>query len=222
MKGAIEISFIVAIISTIIATILSILLYFLLKKLSFTFRHFIEILITIPIFFPPSVIGYLLLINLGVNSPLGGLIRHLFDFRIIFSKAAAIIVGIIVSVPILYQNFKISLNSVDKSYIEAGRVMGCSEFNLFKHIIFPLSYRGIFSGIILGFGRVFGEFGATILVAGNIPGKTQTIPLAIYSAVESGDDSLANSLVIFVVCFSSILIFLYNFLIGKNSFKELK
>lgn len=214
--NAIKISLFISLTGITISFLIAFTSYFLLKKFSQRLRIFIETLISLPIFLSPAVVGYLLLIILGKKGPIGSLIQELFKYKILFSKNAAIIVFIVVSVPILYQNIKTALNSIDKSYLEAARVMGASELDIIFHILLPLGKRGILAGITLGFGRGFGEFGATIMVAGNIPSKTQTIPLAIYSLAEAGRDSEANILVIFVFIFCSLMFFLYSKLTDKK------
>ncbi|MGL5904070.1 MAG: molybdate ABC transporter permease subunit, partial [Cetobacterium sp.] len=129
----------------------------------------------------------------------------------------AIIAGIIVSLPIIYQSIKIGFDSIEKSYIETAQCLGVSELNMIKYIYLPMSYKKIFSGIILGAGRAFGEFGATILIAGNIPGKTQTLPLALYSAIESGDYNFANNILFIILFISSLFLIFYIISTKKES-----
>jgi molybdate transport system permease protein len=160
--------------------------------------------------------GYILLVILGRKGIIGSFIQNFFSYKLLFSKSAAIIVFVTVSFPILYQNIKNALTSIDKSCLEAARVMGATEAKVFYYIVLPLAKKGILAGMILGFGRGFGEFGASIMVAGNIPGKTQTIPLAIYSLSEAGKDNEAVVLVTFVLFFSSLLFFIYSKLIEKK------
>lgn len=214
--NAIGISIFISFIGITISFFIAFNTYFLLKKFPQKLRIFIETMISLPIFLSPAVVGYLLLIFLGKKGAVGHFFQEIFKYKILFSKSAAILVFIVVSVPILYQNIKNALNSIDRSCIEAARVMGASELAIIFHIMLPLGKRGILAGIILGFGRGFGEFGATIMVAGNIPNKTQTIPLAIYSLAEAGRDHEANILVIFVLIFCSLMFFIYSKLTDKK------
>ncbi|MGL5904387.1 MAG: molybdate ABC transporter permease subunit, partial [Cetobacterium sp.] len=198
MISALKISLSIVSISILFNTFFSIYIYFFFyqkKRLKSVFEFFV----TLPIFLPPSVIGYILIIGLGKNSFLGNFFYKAFNFRFIFSLEGAVIAGIIVSLPIIYQSIKIGFDSIEKSYIETAQCLGVSGLNMIKYIYLPMSYKKIFSGIILGAGRAFGEFGATILIAGNIPGKTQTLPLALYSAIESGNYNFANNILFLIL-----------------------
>ena len=124
--------------------------------------------------------------------------------------------GIVVSLPIVYQSINLAISSIEKEYIEEAILMGTNHFQMFRYIVFPMSKNGIIAGIILGMGRILGEFGATLMVAGNIPHKTQTIPTAIYSAVESGNDKEAMILILIAVWISSIIMWLYSLLKRKE------
>ena len=216
MISALKISLSIVLLSFIFNTFFSILFYFSFRKRE-SFKKVIEFLVTLPIFLPPSVIGYVLIIFLGKNSLLGKIFYDFFNFRFIFSFEGATIAAIIVSLPIIYQSIKVAFDTIDKSYIETAHCLGVSKFNMIKYIYLPLGYRKVFSGIILGIGRAFGEFGATILIAGNIPGKTQTLPLALYSAIESGDYFLANKILLLLLIFSSLFLISYILFTKKES-----
>jgi len=194
----------------------SIILYFSFNNKS-NLKKIIEFIVTLPIFLPPSVIGYMLIIFLGKNSFIGKIFYNLFGFRFIFSFEGAALAAIIVSLPIIYQGVKVGFDTIDKAYIETAQCLGVSKLNMIKFVYLPLSYRKVFSGVILGVGRAFGEFGATILIAGNIPGKTQTLPLALYSAIESGNYSSANKVLIILLFFSGLFLILYILLTKKES-----
>ncbi|MGL6024947.1 MAG: molybdate ABC transporter permease subunit, partial [Cetobacterium sp.] len=129
----------------------------------------------------------------------------------------ATLAALIVSMPIIYQSIKVSFDGIDKVYIETAQCLGVSNINMIKHIYIPMGYKKILSGVILASGRAFGEFGATILIAGNIPGRTQTLPLALYSAIESGNYLLANKILVLLVFFSSLFLFLYILVTKKES-----
>ncbi|ATD55129.1 molybdate ABC transporter permease subunit [Clostridium chauvoei] len=215
IKEAIFISTKVVTISVFITLIISIAsLRFILKK-NTKIRKLIETIIILPMFIPPSAIGYLILLICGKNGPIGKMVKYVFNTSIIFTISAAIIASIIVTIPIMYQSIKTSILSVDKEVKEAAMICGANNFQIFTRIILPLSKRGILTGILLSFARAFGEFGATILVAGNIQGKTQTIPMAMYYAIENNNTKEAIEILIIVFIVAISLMSLHNYLIKK-------
>ncbi|MBM7869998.1 molybdate transport system permease protein [Clostridium pascui] len=216
MGNAIILSLKISIISTTIVLILSLIVLKLLWKNNTLMKDFIETILSLPLVLPPSVIGYILLIVLSKNSALGKLLYESFNLQIIFTTSAGVIAAVIVSFPLMYQSVKSSITSIDKSYIEAARTMGASEFQVFFHIMIPMCWSGLISGIILSFCRSLGEFGATLMVMGNIAGKTQTIPLAIYFSVESGNTNYANNLVFIVILLSLSLNLILNLYLKKK------
>jgi molybdate transport system permease protein len=165
-----------------------------------------ETLILLPMVFPPTITGYLLLVFFGRRGPAGILLGWL-GAPVIFTWAAAVIASVTVSIPLMYQSCKAALLSVDVQYESAARTLGVKEGRLFRRITLPLAAPGILSGTALSFARALGEFGATLMIAGNIPGRTQTIPLALYSAVEGGHAKEANILLAVTVGLSFALIF---------------
>ncbi|MGL5355188.1 MAG: molybdate ABC transporter permease subunit [Cetobacterium sp.] len=216
MISALKLSLLIVFISIFLNVSFSILIYFIFNKKT-KLKKIIEFILTLPIFLPPSVIGYILIIGLGRNSFLGKILYSTFDFRFIFSFEGATLAALIVSMPIIYQSIKVSFDGIDKVYIETAQCLGVSNINMIKHIYIPMGYKKILSGVILASGRAFGEFGATILIAGNIPGRTQTLPLALYSAIESGNYLLANKILVLLVFFSSLFLFLYILVTKKES-----
>lgn len=165
---------------------------------------------------PPSLIGYILLRLIGNNGPIGKLLISVGSDGIVFTWIACVIASSVVSFPLMYQNAKGAFLSIDERILNAGRSMGASEFKIFIKITLPLASTGLVSGIILSFARSLGEFGATMMVAGNIAGKTQTIPLALYYAVERGDTKTANILMLVVVFISFSLIYVLNKWVNKK------
>lgn len=215
--NAFIISFKVVVLAVTISLILSIIgAYFLIEK-NLKLKHIIETIILFPMFLPPSAIGYLILISLGKKGFIGEFLLNNFDITIIFTWIAAVIVGVIVSMPIMYQSIKAQLVGINEDIKNAAREMGAKDRVVFRKISLPLCKKGIFTGIILSIARVFGEFGATILVAGNIPGKTQTVPMAMYYAIENNDDNLAMTILIIIVIISVILTFSYNKILKRIS-----
>ena len=162
-------------------------------------------------------LGYLILISLGKNSLIGKFLNQNFNVSIIFTVSAAVIAAIIVSVPIMYQSIKSAILSVDEDVINAARVYGANEWIVWTKIILPLSMNGILNGILLSFARAFGEFGATILVAGNIPGKTQTLPMAMYYAIENNNDGVATQILMIILIIAIFLMSIYKILVLKMS-----
>ena len=177
----------------------------------------LEFIFLLPLFIPPSAIGYLILIILGKNGWIGTFLNQNFNLSIIFTLSAAVIAGIMVSIPIMYQSIKSAIISVDEDIINAARVFGASEWVIWLKIILPLSINGILNGILLSFARAFGEFGATILVAGNIPGKTQTLPMAMYYAIENNNTEMATQILLIILIVAIFLMSLYKTLMMRLS-----
>lgn len=205
-------SLIIAFIGIIITTFLSLLIIFISGYFSKKIKNIIDIIVTLPLFIPPSVSGYFILSVFGVQGIIGKPFYDYFGIRFTFTVYGAIIAGIIVSLPIVYQSIRLAMSSIDKEYFEEAELLGANNYHFFMDIVFPMSKRGIIAGIVLGAGRILGEFGATLMVAGNIPNKTQTLPIAIYSAVENGEDKEAMFLVLIVLWISIVIMFVYNFL----------
>jgi len=163
-----------------------------------------ECIILMPMVFPPTITGYLLLLLLGPKGPFGSILATL-GIEILFTWGAAVIASAVVSLPLLYQACKGALLSVEPQYAAAARTLGLSERRIFWRVTFPLAWPGILGGIALAFARALGEFGATLMVAGNIPGYTQTLPIALYSAVESGRQETANIILAIMLVFSLLI-----------------
>ena len=208
----------IASIATVFSFFFGVLLAYILNRKQIPGKNIWETLITLPMILPPSVTGYFLLMLLGKRGIIGSTLIDLFGFKIIFTWYAAVIAASIVSLPLMYQNAKAAFMNIDPAYERAAKTLGSSEFRIFCTITFPLAWPGIISGIVLSFCRAIGEFGATLMVAGNIPGKTQTVPTAIYYAVENGNSDLANTLVLIMTLFSFILIFSLNKWLEKRNY----
>ena len=173
-------------------------------------KSIMDILILLPMFIPPSAIGYIILITLGKNSFIGVILEKYFNIRIIFTIQACIIASVIVTLPLMYQSIKTSIFAIDQDLINASKLDGASDFKIFTKIILPLCKNGIYSGILLSFARSLGEFGATILVAGNIPGKTQTLPMAMYNAIEANQTKTTIIILFVILSISILLIIIYH------------
>lgn len=212
MFFAIKNSLIIAFFGIIITTFLSLLIIFIRGYFPKKIRSVIDIVVTLPLFIPPSVSGYFILSVFGIQGVIGKPLYDYFGIRFTFTVYGAVVAGVIVSLPIVYQSIKLAISSIDREYFEEAELLGADNYHFFIDIVFPMSKKGIFAGIVLGAGRILGEFGATLMVAGNIPNKTQTLPLAIYSAVENGENKEAVFLVLIVLWISIIIMFVYNFL----------
>lgn len=173
-------------------------------------KSIMDILILLPMFVLPSAIGYIILITLGKNSFIGVILEKYFNIRIIFTIQACIIASVIVTLPLMYQSIKTSIFAIDQDIINASKLDGASDFKIFTKIILPLCKNGIYSGILLSFARSLGEFGATILVAGNIPGKTQTLPMAMYNAIEANQTKTTIIILFVILSISILLIIIYH------------
>jgi molybdate transport system permease protein len=140
----------------------------------------------LPLVLPPTVVGFLLLLLFGRNGPLGQLLLH-FGATVVFSWPATVIAAAVVAFPLMYLTSRAALEQVQPELLQAARTLGASEWRVFREIALPLAWPGVLAGTILSFARALGEFGATLMIAGNIPGRTETIPIAIYFAVEADE-----------------------------------
>lgn len=147
---------------------------------------FLDGIFLLPLVLPPTVVGFILLLIFGRNGPLGRLLLH-FGATVVFSWPATVIAAAVVSFPLMYLSVRASLEQVDPNLLQAARTLGASEWRVFRRVALPLAWPGILAGTILAFARALGEFGATLMLAGSIPGRTETIPLAIYFAVEANE-----------------------------------
>lgn len=205
-------------ITSIKVSVISVLITFLIAIIFIYFnsykknkqKNIMDILILLPMFIPPSAIGYIILITLGKNSFIGFILEKYFNIRIIFTIQACIISSVIVTLPLMYQSIKTATFTIDKDIINAGKLDGASDFEIFTKIVLPLCKKGIYSGILLSFARSLGEFGATILVAGNIPGKTQTLPMAMYNAIEANQRENTIIILFVILSISIFLIIIYH------------
>ena len=200
----------IAIVATVITAVLGTALGLLFVRKDFPGKDIFEVLITLPMVMPPSVTGYILLLIIGKKGFVGRILQNVFDINLIFTWQAACIAAAVVSLPLMYQSCKSAFMSVDRTYENAARTLGANEWTVFSKVTLPLAWPGLVSGLVLSFARALGEFGATLMVAGNIPGKTENIPIATYFAVESNNMEKANFLMLVVVFFSFITIFSLN------------
>ena len=175
--------------------------YFLARK-NFPGKVIVETLIMLPLVLPPTVVGFILIIIFGKHGFVGQLILMLFDQSLLFTWYAAVIASTVVAIPLMYQSAKTGFLSVDKNIETVALVDGVSRFRIFTHITMPLAKQSLITGSILAFARALGEFGATLMFAGNIPGRTTTMPTAIYSAIQAGNMEIAWTYVLIIITIS--------------------
>lgn len=203
----------IAFLATCLSLFIGTTLAYLLHKRNDTLGTTLETIILLPMVMPPTITGYILLLLLSNN----GLIYNLIGGNnLIFTWWAGVIASTIVSIPLMYQNSKSGFQSLNPAYKDIGKTLGLGWFKIVFSIELPLILPSILSGIVLSFARALGEFGATLMVAGSIPGKTRTIASAIYFAVESGDKGTANSLLLIMIVISFILMFTLNLWLKKK------
>ncbi|MBC3886256.1 molybdate ABC transporter permease subunit [Undibacterium griseum] len=188
--------------ATALNLLLGILVGYVLARKQFWGRNLLDTLLTLPMVMPPTVLGYYLLVLMGRRSWLGGWLQSQFGISLIFTWQGAVIAAAIVAFPLVFKPARAAFEAVDGQLEQAARVLGVSEMAIFFRVSLPLAWRGIMAGVLLAFARALGEFGATLMVAGSIPGKTQTLSIAVYEAVQAGQDDVANMLVLMtsVVC----------------------
>ena len=180
---------------------------FALARLRFPGRDLVDTLLTLPMVMPPTVLGYYLLVLIGRRGWLGAWLLDNFGINLIFTWQGAVIASTIVAFPLVFKPARAAFEAVDGQLEQAARVLGISEIGIFFRVTLPLAWRGILAGVLLAFARALGEFGATLMVAGSIPGKTQTLSIAVYEAVQAGQDDVANTLVLItsLVCIVVLL-----------------
>ena len=196
----------IATISGVIVILIGTLIGRIFARRTFKGKAVLETILMLPMVLPPTVVGFFLIVIFGKNSMAGQAIEWLFKQPIIFTWWAAVIASIIVAFPLMYQSAKSGFQGIDREIEEAARVDGANEWRIFLFISIPLASKAIISGSILSFARALGEFGATLMFAGNIPGETQTIPTAIYIAIDSGNMKMAWMWVISIVLISFIML----------------
>ncbi|HZG81693.1 MAG TPA: molybdate ABC transporter permease subunit [Brevibacillus sp.] len=189
----------VAVLSTSIVFVIGITLARFMTRRHFFGKHVLESFFLLPLVLPPTVVGFGLLLLFGKNGFLGKLLDQWFGITVVFTLTGAVIASIVVSFPLMYQSAVAAFTSVDRRLEDAARTMGASEWRLFWTVVFPLAWPGLLAGFVLSFARGLGEFGATLMLAGYLPGRTDTIPVAIYFAVESGQMEKAMFWVIIIV-----------------------
>ena len=206
----------VALVATVINFPFALLVGWLVGSKNVRGKIVLEIIVSLPLALPPVAVGYGLLLLFGKNGPIGALLANAFGVDIVFTWVAASLAAAVVSFPLMVRSIIVSMASVDDRIERSARVLGAGPIRTFLTVTLPLSYQGIVAGVLLGYVRALSEFGATIIVAGNIPGRTQTLPLAIFGKVQLGRNSEALELVIVSVFLAAVSLAIHNWLLTRS------
>ena len=204
--GALGLSIRVAVLATLLNALLGIPLAYLLARRPFRGRALVDLLVTLPLVLPPTVTGYYLIVLLGRRGWLGAPVYAWTGWSVAFTWYAAVIAATVMALPLLVRTARAAIESVDRELEKAAFTLGRSEWRTALEVTLPLAGNGIIAGLVLAFARALGEFGATLMLAGNIPGKTTTVPLAIYTAVQTGEMGEAVLLVVALTMLSCVVL----------------
>lgn len=186
----------VAALATLVSLFFGLWIAYMLANRRFRGKELLDAVVMLPLVLPPTVLGYYLLVVLGRSSPIGHLYEWAFGTPLVFTWQAAVVASTFHAIPLLVKSARAAFETVDRSYEKAARNLGASEWRVFWRVTLPLSRRSVVAASVLAFARALGDFGATLMIAGDIPGKTQTASIAIYDAVEGGDTMVARVLVL--------------------------
>lgn len=206
----------VAAIATVLSLGVGLALAYVLARYQFRGREMLDAVVTLPIVLPPTVLGYYLLVVLGRHSAIGSAFEAVFGFPLVFTWQAAVVAATFHSIPLLVKSARAALESVDRNLENAARTLGASEGRIFFQVTLPLARRSILAATVFAFAQALGDFGVTIMIAGNIPGKTQTMAVAIYDAVQSGNTLPANLMVLIISLTAIGILYLTNRLQGER------
>jgi molybdate transport system permease protein len=207
----------VACLATLFSLVVGLWLAYLLANRKFRGKEVLNAAVSLPLVLPPTVLGYYLLVLLGRESPLGRLYEWLFGSPLVFTWQAAVVAAMVHSIPLLVISARAALESLDRSYERAARNLGASDWRVFWRVSLPLARRSILALTVLAFARTLGDFGITIMIAGNIPGRTQTLAVAIYDAVESGNGALARTLVLVISALAIVILTIANRIVSRQA-----
>ncbi len=211
-----EISLKTALISTAITLVIGTLAAYYVIKLNSILKGIVDGILTLPMVLPPTVVGFFLLKIFGINGVVGKFFIEVFQTKIVFSFSATVISSTVVAFPLLYRSVRGTFEQLDKNLVYSAKTLGMSNPSIFLKVVIPNSRAGILAGCVLAFARALGEFGATIMLAGNLPGRTRTISTAVYSAMASGDDELAYKWVLVNLAISFTVVLAMNILSSRT------
>ena len=200
----------VAALATLVSLALGLWIAYVLANRKFRGKELLDAVVTLPLVLPPTVLGYYLLVALGRTSPLGHLYEYLFGAPLVFTWQAAVVASTFHAIPLLVKSARAAFETVDRSYEKAARNLGASDWRVFWRVTMPLSRRAVIAASVLAFARALGDFGATLMIAGDIPGRTQTASIAIYDAVESGNTLVARVLVLVLSAIAIAIVYAAN------------
>lgn len=206
----IRLSFAVATAATLIALVAGSLLAWFLARKRFPGRNVVDALVSLPLVLPPTVLGYYLLVLLGSRSALGGFLYNRLGIRLTFTVTAAIIAATIHALPLVTKSLRAAFEAVDTELEAVARTLGLNNWLIFFRVTLPLASKGVLAATALAFARALGDFGVTIMIAGNIPGKTQTASVAIYDAVQAGRENDAFTLSVIVSVIAAVMLYFIN------------
>ncbi len=204
--SAVWLSIRVAVVATAINALIGIPLAWVLARHRFWGSGLVDLLVTLPLVLPPTVTGYYLIVLLGRRGWLGAPLYAVTGWSIAFTWYAAIVAATIMAMPLMVRTARAAIESVNLDYEKAAYTLGRSEWSAALEVTLPLARKGLLAGLVLAFARALGEFGATLMLAGNIPGKTQTVPLAIYTAVQTGETAESFGLVLMLTALSCLVL----------------
>lgn len=205
----------VALTATLLSLLFGLPIAYILSRKKGKLIDLIDSLTNLPVILPPTVLGYYLLVLLGRQSLIGAFLEDKLNIMLVFTPTGAVIAACIVSIPYLIKSSKTAFLEINEDYINSARLLGRTELNIFFTVMLPIAWRGILAGITMSFARALGDFGTTLMVSGSIPGKTLTMPIAIYDALQAGNKDLANLLVLIMTIISITVLFIINILERK-------
>jgi molybdate transport system permease protein len=213
--GPLLLSFQVSVLATLLAGVLGVALAALLARRDFPGANLLDALLNAPLVLPPTVLGYYLLVVLGRESSIGQAYEALTGSTIVFTRTGATLAAAVAALPFVARSARAALSAVEPRFVEAAATLGAPPLRAFRRVLLPLASRGILAGVTLGFARSLGDFGVTLMVAGNIPGHTQTASLAIYDAVQSGRHTQATGLAAVLTALAVLALYTVNQLASR-------
>jgi molybdate transport system permease protein len=207
---ALRLSLQVAVAATALNALVGIPIAYVLARRRFWGKSVVDVLVTLPLVLPPTVIGYYLIVLLGRRGYLGAPLYEATGWTVVFTWYAAVVAATVMALPLLVRTVRAAIESVDRDLERAAYTLGRSELRTVLEVTLPLARNGILAGLVLAFARALGEFGATLMLAGNVPGRTQTVPLSIYTAVQTGESGEALGLVVVLTGLSCLVLIVAN------------
>lgn len=204
LRANLQISLFISLAATVVVIAAGLPVAWALSRPAWRGKALLDVVVNLPLALPPTVLGYYLLLLIGRGGPIGMITRSLWGATLIFTPAAAVLASAVVGFPLFVQAARNALEEVPAEVYEAAQIDGAGRREAFRYIFMPLAWPGVWTGVLITYARSLGEFGATLMVAGNIPGKTQTMALAIYSAVQAGQDTTAHALAVILTAVAGI------------------